>query len=210
MKLAGCSAPGPDGIPYAAWKLSGNQALQVLLDAAIALQSDEAPFHLETMHGSDTPPEGHTFNLGLLICLGKKAKEQNTIHGDVFEPGNTRPLSIVNTDNRLLANAARLRWERILNRWISPQQQGFLRHRSILKNVLDIEFASMTTALSTSQGALVLFDFASAFPSMSQAYMFDLLSSIGLPQCALNLIQAFCHNNRCVMQTNSFEGMAFT
>ena len=43
VKMAGASAPGPDGIPYIARKVSGNQALQVLLDAALALQSDAPP-----------------------------------------------------------------------------------------------------------------------------------------------------------------------
>ena len=135
VKLSGHSAPGPDGIPYSAWKLSGELAIQVLGDVTTALQSEEASQMLDTMHGTDHHSEGHTFNLGLLICLGKKPKAQHPDHGEVFEAGSTRPLSIVNTDNRLIANAARLRWERILNTWVSPQQQGFLRRRSILKNV---------------------------------------------------------------------------
>eukprot|EP00974_Lingulodinium_polyedra_P025634 2477097-Lingulodinium_polyedra.AAC.1 len=46
-----------------------------------------------------------------------------------------RPLSIVNTDNRLVANALRLRIEPILAQAISEMQQGFLAGRSMLKNV---------------------------------------------------------------------------
>ena len=66
IKISGHSAPGPDGIPYAAWKRSGVLAIQTLLDAATALQSDDATTLLQQMHGNDTRPEGHTFNLGLL------------------------------------------------------------------------------------------------------------------------------------------------
>ena len=83
--------------------------------------------------------------------------------------------------------------------------QMALRQRSILKNVLDIDFASMTTALTTNKGALVLFDFASAFPSMSQAYMFNLLTTLGVPRNALNLIRALYDNNRCTVQTNGAQ-----
>ena len=209
VEIASNSSPGPDGIPYAAWKLSGELALQVLYDVAVALQSDDASSLLREMHGDDWPDEGHGFNLGLLICLGKKAHSQDPVHGAVFHAANTRPLSIVNTDNRILANAARLRWERILNPWISPQQQGFLGNRSILKNVLDIDYAAMVTALTSDKGALVLFDFAAAFPSISQTYMMDLLTSLGLPRCALNLIQAFYDNNRCLVQNNGFCGSGF-
>ena len=32
----------------------------------------------------------------------------------------------------------------------------------------------------------------------------DLLKSLGLPRCALNMIQAFYDNNRCMVQTNGF------
>ena len=61
VELAGNSAPGPDGIPYAAWKLSGAQAIQVLYDAMCALQSDQAAEMLETMHGTDQHMEGACF-----------------------------------------------------------------------------------------------------------------------------------------------------
>lgn len=210
VKLSGKSAPGPDGIPYAAWKLSDDLALQVLHDAAEALQSDAAAQLLETMHGDSHFPQGHTFNLGLLICLGKKPCAHDTNHGDIFEASSTRPLSIVNTDNRLIANAARLRWEKILNPWVCPQQQGFLRQRSILKNVLDIEYAAMTTSLSTDQGGIIFFDFASAFPSISQEYIFNILTTIGVPKNALNLIHALYHNNRCAVQSNGHRGEGFT
>ena len=205
IKTSGQSAPGPDGIPYIAWRKSGDLATQILHDAATALQSDQAITLLQEIHGDDTRPENHEFNLGLLICLGKKPHSTHPEHGEVFRPGSTRPLSIVNTDNRLLANAARLRWERLLNPWISPQQQGFLGNRSILKNVLDIDYAAMATALTNNHGGLVLFDFASAFPSISQSYMFDLLAKLGVPSNALNMIRALYDNNRCIVQTNGVQ-----
>ena len=63
----------------------------------------------------------------------------------------------------------------------------------------------MVTALTTNKGALVLFDFASAFPSMSQTYMLRLLTALGVPQNALNLIQALYDNNRCLVQTNGAQ-----
>ena len=62
-----------------------------------------------------------------------------------------------------------------------------------------------TQILSNNTGALVLFDFASAFPSMSQAYMFNLLTALGVPRNALNLIQALYDNNRCTLQTNGAQ-----
>ena len=68
----------------------------------------------------------------------------------------------------------------------------------------------MTTALTNNNGALVLFDFASAFPSISQEYMFNLLSATGTPHNALNMIKALYDNNRCTVQTNGAQIRGFT
>ena len=43
-----------------------------------------------------------------------------------------------------------------------------------------------------------------SFP-MSQAYMFDLPTALGVPRNALNLIQALYDNNRCTVQTNGAQ-----
>ena len=67
----------------------------------------------------------------------------------------------------------------------------------------------MATALSHPAGALILFDFAAAFPSISQRFMVDLLQKLGIPTCALNLFKAFYNNNRCQVQVNGHEGGGF-
>ena len=98
------------------------------------------------------------------------AKKRSGTHealGDYYEAPSTRPLSIVNTDNRLLANAARIRWEPILSKWVSAPQRGFLKGRSMLANVVDIDVEAMQVSLAEEYGGLVLFDFKAAFPSMS-------------------------------------------
>ena len=58
---------------------------------------------------------------------------------NILGRGGTRPISIVNTDNRLIANVYRFRLEPILDNIISPQQQGFLPGRSMISNVLSVE-----------------------------------------------------------------------
>ena len=48
----------------------------------------------------------------------------------------------------------------------------------------------MRISLNTSSGAIVLFDFKAAFPSLSIDYMMAMLEMIGLPSAARNLITA--------------------
>ena len=112
------------------------------------------------------PFGGSYFNGGLLCCLPKASAGEDEAEGTFYEPSGTRPLTIVNTDNRIIASAYRLRWEPILEPWVSPQQQGFLRGRSLLSNVVAIEEASMEYSLSSLHPGVILFDLAAAFPSV--------------------------------------------
>ena len=105
----------------------------------------------------------HDFNTGLLCCLPKKATGVHEIHGEFYGAGDTRPLAIVNTDNRLIASAMRLAWEPLLNSWISKAQRGFLKGRSMLMNILDIDEKAMTVSLKEAYGGLVSFHFRAAF-----------------------------------------------
>ena len=199
--MAGSSRPGPDGIPFLAWQQLGRLGVDVLYGAASRLTSPNAVEELHRLAGHNE--DGHDFNLSLLCCLPKKTSGW-TDGGVAFcDASDTRPLSIVNTDNRLIANAYRLRWEPTLEQRICPEQRGFLPGRSMLENVLDIEHGAMVSSLRAENSALVLFDFAAAFPSVSHAFLFRVLKHVGIPREALQVIQAFYDNNRCYL---SFRG----
>ena len=129
IRMAGSSAPGPDGIPYGFWQHCGNSATDVLYAAIQDLQSDDAKRLLADAYRDDDA--GCAFNAGTLVFLPKKASAEDEHGGPVFLPSDTRPLCIVDTVNRLLASAARLRWEDALAAWLSPEQRGFLPRRSM-------------------------------------------------------------------------------
>eukprot|EP00959_Pyramimonas_sp_CCMP1952_P405164 8491780-Pyramimonas_sp.AAC.1 len=103
-----------------------------------------------------------------MCCLPKQASHTTETGDQVHEAANTRPLSITNTDNRLIANAFRIRWEPILGPTITEDQRGFIQGRSMLKNVVELEHAAMCASLDNDDSAIVLFDFTEAFPSISR------------------------------------------
>ena len=123
---------------------------------------------LQDAYSSDGTDE-HAFNVGILCCLPKKPSGVDNVMGEFFAAEDTRPLSIVNTDNRLIANAYRHRWEPVFAEWVSECQRGFLPGRSLLSNVVDVDCEAMTVSLKYAGGAIVLFDFKAAFPSISHA-----------------------------------------
>jgi hypothetical protein len=134
--------------------------------------------------------EGHEFNLSTMICLPKAPVGTTEDEVDIYEASGTRPLAIVNTDNRIMANAARARYEEIFQRWVSKMQKGFIKGRSMLSNIVTIDQKAMTISLECKQGAVILFDFKAAFPSVERGFMMETIRWLGMPEAESNFIEA--------------------
>ena len=201
------SMPGPDGIPAYAYKVLGHIAESILYDVVCCLGSESHRDLLLDAYRDRCGEEAHAFNDSLLCCLPKKPCEIDPEFGEVYAGEDTRPLALVNTDNRIIASAARRCWEPILDkRYISIHQQGFLKGRLMINNILDIDYNAMSVSLLHDKGALLLFDFKAAFPSVSHDFLIHSLRSIGLPDHALNFIRALYDCNKCNI---SYKGSVY-
>ena len=116
---------------------------------------------------------------------------------DQYTADCTRPLNITCTDNRIICSAVRRHIEPIVGPAISMSQRGFLKYRSMLANILDIEEEMIAASLSYDDPAAVFFDFEGAFPSVSQEFLLDVIVSLGWPPWLIRLVQAIYWNNRC-------------
>eukprot|EP00969_Alexandrium_andersonii_P144294 6381431-Alexandrium_andersonii.AAC.1 len=76
-------------------------------------------------------------------------------------------LSIVGTDNRILASATKFCLHDFLEKWVSRAQQGFLNGRSMHHNILQAECAMQRYSLQHPRAVAIFFDFKAAFPSVS-------------------------------------------
>ncbi len=188
--------PGPDGIPYRAWKRLGPFGADMLHRAALALSQEDAQHALRRAE-SGQALNSHSFNVGNMVFLPKKPAGVSPELGEYFTAADVRPLVIVNTDNRLIANALRLKLEPTLPRWISQDQRGFIGGRSMLANIVDIEHASQHGALKHAQGGTVLFDFRAAFPSLNHQYMLKVLKALGVPRHIHNMIKMMYDDHKC-------------
>jgi len=208
IKMAKNTMPGPDGIPALAYKALGDLAVDTLFDVYAVLSSEDAEAELAAAYSQLSTEEAHGFNHSLLCLLPKTPTGSDEQHGTFFHPGDTRPLNISNVDNRLLASAARLAWEPILEKWASSFQKGFLKGRSMIHNIIDVDWHAMTVSLKCPRGALLLFDFKAAFPSVSHPFLLNCLHELGLPREAMNFIKSLYSHNKCWirMQGQDFPG----
>ncbi len=202
LKKSNNSAPGPDGIPYGAWRALGKVAVEALFGALGILMEDDGPACLLR----DYPD----FNGSLLFFLPKKAAGTTPDGTQAFEAGGVRPLNVTNCDNRLLASTIRLVLEPIIGPLITKDQRGFLTGRSMLANVLDIEEAMICTARESEQGWAFFYDMAAAFPSVEQEFFHGYFHKLGWPRWLLNIIHIFYLNNTCQICLAGARYIGFT
>ncbi|CAK0873161.1 unnamed protein product, partial [Prorocentrum cordatum] len=177
------SAPGPDGVPFVVFGIARAVLAPLFYDIVLGM-----------LRGSAVPPED--FNYAFLICLPKGSGSAVPDGTECFEAGNTRPLSIVDASNRIIASIFRVVLDRFVAPRVSPTQRGFIRGRHMLRNVLDIDFAAQKISVTSNKGAILFFDFQAAFPSIDHTFMREVLSAVGLPMEFVNMLKMFDNDNK--------------
>jgi hypothetical protein len=146
------STPGPDGIPFAAWRAAPDLAAPVLLGVLSALTRGL------------TPPAG--FNHGFLFLLPKK--ETGLV-------ADTRPISVTNTDNRLLASTVARAIMPAVSAFLDPAQRGFLASISGHSLTEDLNQFFYQGIADNAQRFAFLLDTAKAFDSIDHAWIIKVL-----------------------------------
>ena len=114
------------------------------------------------------------------MLLPKKPSAVDKAGNEHYCPEDLRPLSIVNTDNRILANVMRRPLADAAEKFCDSSQHGFINGRSIVRCILDVDKMQQNFANLRSPAASIFFDIKAAFPSMAHSYIFTVLRKIGV------------------------------
>lgn len=139
------------------------------------------------LDGTD-PPDN--YNAALFCPIPKTASHEESI-GNLFHlPKDTRPISVVNADNRIVANLFRVPFALAAARLVHPCQRGFLMDRVLTDNVIDLDLY-MRHCYAEHTGLLGLADIEAAFPTLSHHSFRDTLSKMGLPSNWRKVFKSF-------------------
>ena len=75
----------------------------------------------------------------------------------------------------------------------------------MLRNVVDIDFAAQTVSIKHRRGAILLFDFKAAFPSLSHDFLWETLAALGLPGEFIRALQMFYIDNKHILRIGGIE-----
>ena len=210
LRQAGNSSPGPDGVPFAAWRALGSAGVDLLQEIAGAVRSQYSHDALVEAYHDECTSGQHNFNLSALVCLPKTPEGEDPNLGAYYTPKELRPLAIVNCDNRIIASATRWAWEDNVSNFVKHRQQGFLRGRAILRNIVDMDNAMLVKSLEEDDCVAVFLDFAAAFPSISQQFCITVLEEWGIPPEEICAMKTLFDESRCEVNIKgeTFQGFS--
>ena len=182
------TSPGPDGLPYTAWGKAGDTVLELVYDAYIALL------------GGTQLPKGFNHSDMVFIPKGDQAEEDGTF---IRKPSETRPLNLSNSVAKIIAAAINNTLSLLCAATVGPCQQGFIRGRSLIDNVVDVEATAVGfDRYYTGKSGIMLVDLAAAFPSLSHLFLFWVLDRMGIPDYFREAIRQLYDNNTCDLLLN--------
>ena len=192
IKDAATSAAGPDRVPFEVYKKAGECAVELFCDLATAM-----------LDGVDFP--GECFNLAYMVCIPKTADGHLEDATPFYSAASTRPISIVDASNRLLASIFKAALEKEVGHLLCKAQKGFIKHRQMLRNVLEVDFAARKISVQSRSGAILLFDFSAAFPSLAHDMLWDTLEVAGVDADYIRAIKLFYKHNKHIMKLKGLE-----
>ena len=163
-RCASGKAPGPDGLPMEFWRNHIGLLAPVLAAVYSAIGA------IGAVPASFLDGVVHPFH---------KA-------GDAADPANYRPITLLNTDYRLLAKILAARMGPVLAAAIGPEQTAFLPGRLIGDNITLLQLlpqqlrrnAAFANGLPSSV-AVALLDFRKAYDTVSRPFLLAVMEAVG-------------------------------
>ena len=171
IHMAPSTCPGPDGVPFLAYKVLADHAGPVLLDVLTRLASP-----CQNMG---------EFNLASLFLVPKK--ETGLVN-------DTRPISVNNSDNRILAKALFMSVCVAAQTLIGNYQKMFLPGRHMTDHIRSLNESFYEQVFKGEDNFVLFTDNAKAFDSIHHDFILQTLKKQGFPHWFTNAVANLLHD----------------
>lgn len=152
-------SPGPDGIP---------------VELYVSLKKVLTPWFVQlfnlVLNSGEAFPEGNEVNISLIF---KKKGNRNQIK-------NWRPISLSNTDYKILTRILSDRMMFLVGPKLHSEQSGFLKGRSIWDNIVKVQNV-LEDQSPKNTGYLMLLDMEKAYDRVSWDYLYFAMRALNIP-----------------------------
>ena len=122
---------------------------------------------------------------------------------------NWRPVSLLNTDYKILTKALANRIQKVLPKLIQADQVGYMKNRYIGENIRIIEDIMNYTDLERLPGFIILVDFEKAFDSVEWLFLFRTLKSFNFGPSFLKWIEILYNKIESCVSNNGYFSKYF-
>ena len=176
-------APGTDGLPADWYKMFYPKIKGFLCDFMREI-GESGSFHI-------------TATRGIISLLEKPESEEMVLKG-------WRPITLLNTDNKIFSKLLANRMQKALNYLIHPDQTGFMKGRQLTYNILKIMEVINQCEKMNINGLLVSFDIAKAFDTVEWSALFKTMQVYGFPEKFVSWVRVLFHNQSTTVLNNGF------
>ena len=182
-------SPGYDGLPAEFYIVFFNDICDMLLDC----------YYYSFEQGFMSISQRN----GVITLLPKKDKDPLFIK-------NHRPITLLNTDYKIIAKVMANRLKSFLHEIIHEDQTGFMKGRNIGNNIRTIIDLIDYCDSNDIPGSIVLLDIEKAFDSVEHDYLFQVLEAFNFGSEFIQWVKTFYCNRRSYVSNNGFltEGIS--
>ena len=179
------TAPGPDGLPLVLYKRFKALFLPVLARLFSAIGAQRAV------------PEG--FLRGSIAAILKPG-------ADPLSPVGYRPITLLNTDYRLLARVLADRLQAALQSVVSPCQTAFLKGRRSGANILALQLL-MDGLPANSEVVAALLDVSKAYDTIDRSFLLSVMAELGVGQEFISWVATLLSDTSACVVINGHASM---
>ena len=163
------SSPGPDGMPIEFYKTFPIYWAMVL----------EQIYQEIDKRGRIPTSMSESF----IVLLPKPSKDPQNV-------ANWRPISLLNSDYKILTKVWANRMNSVLQQGIGPHQTGFIPGRDIRENILLTQTIIDRMVKQNSPGGILLIDWSKAYDRISHQAIWAVAEKIGMPKHGQQFLKA--------------------
>ena len=134
---------------------------------------------------------------GIISLVEKSGKDELLIK-------NWRPLSLLNTDYKILSKLLAVRLNKVIPRIIHNDQSGFIKNRGLTDNIMNLLSLIELCETENIPVLLISFDYEKAFARVEWQVLFKILHRIGFPQEYISMIKAMYKNIQSCTVNNGY------
>ena len=136
-----------------------------------------------------------------LIHKGKELEKSNL--------SNWRPISLTNTDYKIVAKCIAMRLSRVIKTIVNEDQVGYIKGRNVSANLRLIDDVIEYSRIKKQSGILLALDFSKAFDSISKEFMIIALKKFGFGKDFIRWTRVLMTNTRSRIGYNGWMSEDF-